>query len=60
MADLIVREFGTDAEVSRVDVSGKSERAVERVMMGMLRNMNTEKFYIDDSKALPVGADRDR
>lgn len=57
MADLIVREFGTGQEVSRVDVSGKSESAIERVMMGMLRNMS-ERYYIDDSEALPVAADK--
>ena len=27
-----------------------SERHVERVMMGMLRNMNTDDYFIDDSE----------
>lgn len=49
MADLIVRELGTRKEVSRVDVTGKSERTVERVMLGMLANMS-ERYFIDDSE----------
>ena len=50
MADLVVRRLGTREEVSRVTVTSRTQRHVERVMMGMLGNMDTDKFYVDDSE----------
>jgi hypothetical protein len=47
--ELIVRRIDDRSEVSRIPVENPSERKVERVMMGMLRNMDTERFFIDDS-----------
>ena len=49
MTDLVVRELETGKEVHRVNVDGQSKRGIERVMMGMLRNMS-ERYYIDDSE----------
>jgi hypothetical protein len=49
LADLVVRELKTSKEVHRVALNSLSESHVERVMMGMLRNMS-ERFYIDDSE----------
>ena len=46
---LRVREFNTDKIVSEIEVTGKSERQIERIEMGMLINMDTDRFCIDDS-----------
>jgi hypothetical protein len=55
MPDLIVRDLKTRKEVSRVTVTHpfstiRGQEKYEVVMMGMLRNMNTEDYYIDDSE----------
>jgi hypothetical protein len=47
--DLIVRELGTCKEISRVTINSPTTRKVERVMMGMLINMDKDHYYIDDS-----------
>ena len=46
---LNVVEIGTNKIVKSIDVTGKSERAIERIERGMLINMNTDKFYVDDT-----------
>lgn len=50
MADLIVKRMKDDTEVHRVKLASLSEAHVETVMMGMLRNMDLDNFYIDDSE----------
>jgi hypothetical protein len=55
MADLIVRSFKTREEVSRITVTNpfitiRGQEKYQVVMLGMLRNMNTEDFFIDDSE----------
>lgn len=50
-AYLYVRRIDTDVAIHKVSISSVSENYVERVMSGMLRNMNTDEFYIDDSEA---------
>lgn len=57
MADLVVRRLGNDEEIHRVKIHDLSERSVEKVMRGMLRNMNIEEYYIDDSE---VDRERER
>jgi hypothetical protein len=47
--ELRVVEIETKAIVHTLDVTDRSDREVERIELGMLRNMNTEKFYIEDS-----------
>jgi hypothetical protein len=47
---LIVRRRGTDEEIHRVDVTGKEQPTIEKIMLSMLRNM-AEDYYIDDSEA---------
>lgn len=37
-------ELSTGAVVRSVKLSSTGERYVERVLMGLLRNMNTERF----------------
>lgn len=49
-AILYVRELGTHKEVHRVALTTLNEAHVEKVMAGMLRQMNTSKYYIDYSE----------
>ncbi len=49
-AYLLVKEFGTDKIIHKVGINNLSDRHVERVMSGMLRQMNTDLYYIDDSE----------
>lgn len=39
----------TGEVIHRVDVHGKSDREVEKVLSGMLRNMNHEEYHVEDS-----------
>lgn len=48
-----VVEYETNKVVHRVDVSDKSERQADRVMDGMDRNLNHEKFYTRYSTPFP-------
>ena len=49
-AYLRVRRLGTNEIVHSVGLSSTHWRHVERVMMGLLRNMDTDRFYVDDSE----------
>jgi len=49
-AYLRVRSLETREIISSVGLSDLRDSHVERVMMGMLRNMNTDKYFVDDSK----------
>jgi len=51
VAYLRVRRLDTQEIVHSVPLQQSDLHHVERVMMGMLINMNTDKFYIDDSEA---------
>lgn len=46
--ELRVVNLETREVVHRVDISSKTDRMVERCMMGMLRNMS-DAYYIQDS-----------
>ena len=48
---LVVRELETDREVDRVDVTGKSDRIADKVLMGMLINMDTDRYYVKEETA---------
>jgi hypothetical protein len=50
MASLHVRRFDTREIVHSVELTSTNDRYVEQVMLGMLRNMNTEEYYVDDSE----------
>lgn len=54
---LRVREFETGKIVSEIEVTGKNERQIERIEMGMLINMDTDKFCIDDSAKDETGGE---
>lgn len=45
-----VVEIETEEVVKRIDVSDKSERQAETVLMGMLRNMDTENFFVREAE----------
>lgn len=47
--EILVKNIKTGETVKRVDVTGKSERMIERCMMGMLTNMNQEDYRIEDT-----------
>jgi hypothetical protein len=49
-AYLVIRSIEDRAEVKRIGVSSLSERHVERVMRGLLINMDTGRFFIDESE----------
>ena len=36
--------------VKELDVTGRSDRDVDRIMRGMLINMNREKYFVRDTK----------
>ena len=43
---IVVKSMEDDAEVHRIDVSDKSERQVERALMGMTMNLDHDRFYV--------------
>ena len=47
--ELLVRKLVDREIVRRIDVGDRGPRAVEKIMLGLLRNMDTNKFFIDDS-----------
>jgi hypothetical protein len=47
--ELQVVEFGTKEIVKRLDVTSRGEREIEKIIGGMLINMNTERFYVKDT-----------
>lgn len=47
---LVVRSHKDESYRHEVDVTGKNERAVEKVLSGLLRNMSDD-YWVDDSKA---------
>jgi len=49
-AYLRVRSFDTREIVHSVGLTNIGRSYVEKVMMGMLRNMNTDKYFVDDSE----------
>lgn len=53
---LEIVEDSTKEVVSRIDVTGKSERAIERIAGGMSINLNHDKYSIvetESEKELP-------
>ncbi len=47
--ELLIKEIATREIVERVDVTGKSDRDIERITRGMLINMDRDRFYVGDS-----------
>ena len=46
MAALVITSIDTGEEIKRVDVTGKHTRQIERIEMGMLINLDHEKYYV--------------
>lgn len=44
MSQIVVRDQDTNAIVHTIDVSGKSEREVEKIERGLLRQMDTDRY----------------
>lgn len=42
---LLVKNYMGET-IRRIDVSGKSESYINKAEMGLLRNMNIDKFYV--------------
>ncbi len=40
-------EFATGKCVHQIDVTGNSDSHVERIERGVLRNLNTQSFYVE-------------
>lgn len=49
-AHLLVRRIETREIVHRVGVSNLSPNYIDRVVRGMLINMNRDKFFVDESE----------
>lgn len=47
---LLIKEITTGKIIKELDVSNKSERTIERIIRGLLHQMNTDKYYIDETK----------
>lgn len=45
---LVVRSLETQEEVRRIDVTGRGERALERIERGLLMQMDTDRFYFGE------------
>lgn len=50
MTALVIREFGSRKEIHRIELSNVSERYVEKVLRGVLRQLNTDRYFVDDSE----------
>jgi hypothetical protein len=44
---LVVRSFKDDKYEHLIEITGKSERSIERIEMGLLHQMNTDEFYVE-------------
>lgn len=46
---LVVRQLSDRKAIHFTDVTGRSEREVEKVERGMLMRIDTERFFLDDT-----------
>lgn len=47
---LIIRDYETHGEVRRVEVSSIAPRYVENILRSLLRKIDSEKLYVDESE----------
>ncbi len=47
---LHIREYDTDKIVHSIDITGKSQCSIEKIMLGLLRRIDTDTYYIDDNE----------
>lgn len=51
MPAIVVREIGTNKEIHRVEMQVPfTDGRVERVLMGLIERMDTERYYADESE----------
>ena len=51
MPSYIVRELETDKEIHRVKLKAScGERAAEKILNGILRQVDAEKYYVDEAE----------
>jgi len=50
MKNLYVRDLVTREIVNTVPVSNPSPTSLQKIIRGMLINMNTDKYFVDDSE----------
>lgn len=55
--ELHIRRLSDNESVRDVDVTGKGDRQIERTIRGVLRKLNTEEFYVDDTEIDDVEID---
>jgi len=48
--ELLIRKLSTKEIIRRIDVTGKSDRQIEKVTIGLLHNMSDD-YFVDDSFA---------
>ena len=48
--NLYIRDLNTREAIKTMPMSNSHPKHIERVMMGLLRQMDTDRFYIDDSE----------
>lgn len=51
---LVVKEVQTDTLVRTIDVSDQSPAQRQRALQGLLRNMDRDKFYVDETSSDPA------
>ena len=50
MPNIYVRRLDNNEIVHTVSVKHTDPRDIDKVVLGLLRNMNTDRFYVDDSE----------
>lgn len=50
LAHLIVKSFDGHKVIKKIALHNLDENHVERVMLGLLRQMDRDRFYVDDSE----------
>jgi hypothetical protein len=50
---LVPTHVRTGEQASRVDVTGKTEQSVDLITRGMLRNMDTDNWFVDEITETP-------
>jgi len=48
--NIYIRDFRTRSAIKTIDVTGRSARECEKIVTGILINLNTEDYFVDDSE----------
>jgi hypothetical protein len=44
----VIRQIADRKEVKRIDVTKHGERSREKIEMGILRNLNSDDYFVDE------------